>query len=190
MATVASPGGMSGTAPAGGIPLGTRALLFVVGLVGLAVGVFVIADPNRTLKIVAIVFGIYLLVWGLVRLYRAWADERGRYVSVLLGLIGVAAGVVVLARPTGSLKAVAWAFGIYLIAVGVVELVDLLAARGGRDSVRGLAGLIDLAAGIVVVAWPGIGLYTAALVLGAYLIVRGAIVLLAAAAPKAALERV
>ncbi len=188
--TAASPG--LGSKAESRITFGARSLLFVAGVVGLAVGIFVIADPNRTLKIVAIVFGVYMLVWGLVKLFRSGDQETKsqRYLWVGLGLLGVAAGVVVLLRPTGSLRAVAWAFGIYLIALGFVTLVEYMSRRAESGSAKGLAALIDLAAGIVVVAWPSLGLYTLALILGVYLIVRGAVNVMVAFAPSHELAKV
>lgn len=167
------------------ITVGARAVLFLAGVVGLGVGIFVIADPNRTLTIVGIVLGIYLLVWGLVKLYRSGDEETrtSRAVSIFIGLVGVAAGIVVLVRPTGSLRVIAWAFGIYLIVLGVVSLAQVAAAKVRGEGIRAIASLIDIAAGIVVVAWPSLGLYTLALILGVYLIVRGALNITISLAP-------
>jgi uncharacterized membrane protein HdeD (DUF308 family) len=149
-----------------------RVVLLASGLVGLAVGIFVIVDPHRTLRWLSLVFGIFLVVWGATRLYHVPRDEgrvdRGE--SVFLGLLGVAAGLVVLLDPGRTLRSVAWAFGIYLIAVGVVTLV-----RGQPESAEHQTtnALIDIAAGAVALVWPKTSLWILALILGIYLLVRG-----------------
>jgi uncharacterized membrane protein HdeD (DUF308 family) len=146
-------------------------LLF--GLISLAGGVLLVAYPGPTLTVIALLVGIELLIAGVFVIIAAFGRPAGtRSWGVLGGALALIAGVIVLRHPSGSILVVAMAVGIYLILAGVLRLVGAL--EGEKD--RGwlvLVAMIDLALGIVIVAWPSFGITSLAIVLGIVLIVRG-----------------
>jgi uncharacterized membrane protein HdeD (DUF308 family) len=151
-----------------------RWALVVLGLVNLAVGILLLVYPGPSLEVIAVIVGIYILVFAALGLGLAIASERGgtRVLEVIVALLGVIAGLLVIRDPGKSLLLVALVVGIYLVVSGVVRMTLAL----DRDEGRGweiLVSLLEIAAGIVIVAWPKFGVGTFAVVLGIVLLVRG-----------------
>lgn len=145
----------------------------VVGLISLVGGILLIAYPGPTLTVIALLVGIELLIGGIFFIVSAFGRPSGqRAWGVFGGALALIAGVIVIRHPSGSILVVAMAVGIYLILAGVLRLVAAIEEREGRGWLV-LAGLIDLALGILVVGWPQFGITTLAIVLGIVLIVRG-----------------
>lgn len=114
-----------------------------------------------------------------------FGDVR-RYGSMLivLGVLGVIAGLLAIAYPDITLLALALVAGINLMVLGIASLVD---AFGGEHdtTVRVLSaimGLLGMIAGLVVIRHPGESLLAIVVILGVWLIVSGVVDLLRAAA--------
>ena len=107
------------------------------------------------------------------QLTRAAAERVARNWSMLLlnGLLLVVAGVLILGIDW-TVRELASFLGALFIFQGVVEAATTgVDARTGRANL--VAGLLSIAAGIVIIAWPGPGVLTVAIFLGAWLIVTG-----------------
>lgn len=89
--------------------------------------------------------------------YRGPAVESW-WILAVAGLFSILFGLAALFWPGLTLFVLVWLFGIYAIAYGFVELVNVFRAIGERTSwwTHLLIGLISLGAGVVVFAWPGI----------------------------------
>lgn len=145
----------------------------IVGLVSLVGGIVLIAYTGPTLTVIALLVGIELLIGGVFLVVGAFGRPAGaRAWGVLGGALAFIAGVIVLRHPSDSVLVVAMAVGLYLILAGVLRLVGAFEAREGRGWLV-LAALVDLALGILIVAWPEFGIKTMAVVFGIVLIVRG-----------------
>jgi uncharacterized membrane protein HdeD (DUF308 family) len=160
--------------------MGRRAWLIVlVAALGMiAVGVMLIAWPSATLTIVAVLLGAALVVSGLLRLFdgfTARAETGGmRAAYIVIGLVAILAGLYCLRHHSVTIFLLALVVGAYWIIHGVVDLA--VAATSGPVPGRGLraiGGLFSLAAGLVVLFWPGISLILLLLVLGAWLLFYG-----------------
>jgi uncharacterized membrane protein HdeD (DUF308 family) len=96
------------------------------------------------------------------------------YLLTISGAIAVGVGVLVLAKPSRSLKALAVILGVYLLAVGALRI-----ARTVSDDERGagglLVGILALIAGAVVTRHPGGSIVAVSLALGIYFLVAGAL---------------
>ena len=126
------------------------------GIVTVAIGILVMVWPEETLKVLAVLFGIQLLVMGVYRLVLSFAvGEQNRLLSVFLGVLSFIVGVLVLRNVTETVGILAVILGIYWIAHGVVEFV--MAVSDSQYPQRGFSifmGVISVVAGIFVVAWP------------------------------------
>ena len=165
------------------IPATAGLLMFVCGLVVLLV-------PRDSLLTFAVLVGAFLTVVGVLRLITVLslpAPESGRMLPALVALFTFAAGILVIVRPGGAAVGLAIVLGCWLIASALTDLLRawLSGARRGRTA---LFALIDLAVGILFVAWPGIALATVVLIAGIYLI-WGGIVQLAVGLTLRRLER-
>lgn len=154
----------------------TRALWwtwFVAGLVTLGVGVLVLAEPGNSLKALAVIAGLYLLLDSAMAFVTTMRrDNEHRELSVLHAVLSLVIGLILVRHPIETITAIAMLIGIWLIAVGAVRLVGV--ARDRRHGAAGLGiALVQLVGGIVIVANPNIGYGTLALIAGISLTLQG-----------------
>jgi len=102
-----------------------RVWLGIAGLLLVVIGVILIRHLNLTVALVGLVIGVTWIVQGLASLVTAFsggtAERRGWW--IFFGLIGLIAGIVVVAVPTTSVTVLAVLVGIWFIAEGLVEIV-------------------------------------------------------------------
>ncbi len=111
----------------------------------------------------------------LVDLRQAWPMLLARAV------FAVAFGLVALIWPTITLLILTWAFGLYAIIDGAIQIIDGIRRRGRpRWWLSLLLGLLSLAAGVVALIWPGISAVALAIVVGAWALVTGLIEIISA----------
>lgn len=150
-------------------------IALLLGLVSVGVGILALAYPDETLATIATIFGIYLLVAAFVQLALAFGESERSKGALLLGAaVAAIAGIVVIRHPGGTVDVVALAFGIYLVVMGFVRLYAAAYAAEGRAWLV-LWGVVELAAGVLIVAWPQFGVATLAVVLGIVLLVDGVV---------------
>ncbi len=91
------------------------------------------------------------------------------------GVAMVVIGILAILAPLGSGVLFDMVFGALLIGAGIVELIDTFrAATWQRAVLLGLAGIVTLAAGVLFMARPLVGLIVLAVVFIAYLVFVGA----------------
>lgn len=148
------------------------------GIVTVIVGIATLAWPGRTLVVVAVLFGIQLIVMGIFRFASAIASDDltggSRVLLALLGVLSLIIGLYAVRHVLITLLALAVLLGIFWIVSGAVEVFMALSHREMRH--RGwnsVLGAISVLAGIVVLAIPGISLLVLAVVLSVWLVVLG-----------------
>ena len=103
-------------------------LFLIVGAVSLAAGVILIAKPSNSLAVLAIVFGIFLLVDGIAELVMSFGSHtENRAMAAILGVLGIVVGIVLIRHPFHGVTAIGLLIGIWLVAAGVVRFVRSLA---------------------------------------------------------------
>jgi uncharacterized membrane protein HdeD (DUF308 family) len=149
-------------------------LFVVLGVVCLATGIITIVWPGKTLLVLGVIAGIYLLVAAVLEIIEAIAGEPGnRAFSAILGVLALIAGIICIRRPGESLLALVIVLGVFLIASGVMHIVFAFGDGGPRwGSI--VLGALDGIIGIVILAWPGIGLATLAVFFAVTMLIRGA----------------
>jgi uncharacterized membrane protein HdeD (DUF308 family) len=102
-----------------------RIWLGIAGLLLVVIGVILIRHLNLTVALVGLVVGVTWIVQGLASLVTAFSggpgERRGWW--IFFGLIGLIAGIVVVAVPTTSVTVLAVLVGIWFIVTGLVEIV-------------------------------------------------------------------
>jgi len=106
-----------------------------------------------------------------------WAAANWGWLAAFGG-IGILFGIVVLSRAFGSLTALVWLTGLFLVFAGVVQLVTIRTAT--ERSVRFLSAAIMIVGGLVLLAWPGETLKVVAVVGGITVLLWGAVRILGA----------
>ena len=152
-------------------------MLFGVAVLG--VGIFFVASPHETLSTFAVIAGIFLLVDGVLAIIGSIAGHgEGRGLLALIGVLSAIAGLVLIKKPFDTLVVFTLIIGVWFVVAGIARFVAAFGESEGRTGNIGIA-LLDIVAGIVILAWPGIGLATVAVIIGVVLIVRGILFILA-----------
>jgi uncharacterized membrane protein HdeD (DUF308 family) len=146
-----------------------------VGIVTIVLGIVVLVWPQETLVVLAVLFGIQLLLFGLFRLIHAFSDDvSSRGLLGFVGLLAMIAGVIILRHPFDSVAVLATILGVVWIVAGSVDVIGALAdSTIGHRWMQGIAGLLSVAAGIIVVAWPEPTITVIAWIGGLYLVIFG-----------------
>lgn len=152
------------------------------GVLTVLAGAAAIFWPGETLRVVAIIFGVQLVVSGVFELVEALSPAHGtsgdRWFAGVLGALSILVGVICLRNVFATLFGLALLIGLYWIIHGLLQLFYALADRG--MPARGwmiATGALSVVAGIVVVADPVLSLLFLAIMLGVWLVVYGAIMI-------------
>ena len=94
----------------------------VVGIVAILAGLVLIVRPGASVVVLLVALGFWFIITGVGDLVRGITQPGQRWLSIVLGLIGIAAGVIVLGDPDIGLRTLAILVGILLIIRGVVEM--------------------------------------------------------------------
>ncbi|MFD0272931.1 HdeD family acid-resistance protein [Kitasatospora sp. NPDC127111] len=165
-------------------PLGRLAkaawqVLLVAGLASLALGIIVFAWPEQTLLVVGVLFGLYLLIIGIVQLVAAFgthATTALRVLAFISGTICVLLGLLCFRSAAQSVLLLAIWIGIGWLFRGITQIAaaisdDAMPARGWQA----FAGVANTLAGVLLMVWP-VGSITALTILaGCWLVILGLI---------------
>lgn len=148
------------------------------GIITVLAGIAVLVWPGRTLVVIAVLFGIQLIVTGIFRFVAAFAidDLSGgsRVLMALLGVLSLIIGLYALRHVLITVLALGLLLGIYWVVSGAVELFTALSHRDMPS--RGWAvfvGVLSILAGIVLLAYPGLSLLTLAVLVSVWLLIFG-----------------
>ena len=145
----------------------------IIGVLSLIAGVIILFKPSESLATLAVIAGIFLLLDGILELADSlMRSTPNRGLVALIGVLSAIAGVLLIRHPIGGVAAVALLIGIWLIAVGVIRFATAFEEYENRIW-HVLAGVIEVIAGVVIVANPDIGFATLALLVGIAFIVNG-----------------
>ncbi|QDQ96282.1 HdeD family acid-resistance protein [Tomitella fengzijianii] len=170
-----------------------RAALITSAVAAIVLGVIALFWPGPTLVAVAVLFGLWLVIGGVMRIATAitshFLSAGMRWTLGILGVLVVIAGIVCLFHPGQAL----WVLTVF---IGISWILDgVMALFSGRDRATVgprwlyIAGaVISVVAGIIVLAMPAVAVATFAMFGGILLIVIG-IVTLFTLPPSEALKR-
>jgi uncharacterized membrane protein HdeD (DUF308 family) len=163
-------------------PARTWWLLVMRGLAAVTFGVLSLLWPGLTLLVMALLWGAYVLVDGLLSLLHAF-KLRGRGLSValwaLVGVLGVSAGVLAFIWPGLTAFVLLTLIAAWAIVVGALQLA---AAWRLRRQVRGewllaLSGALSLAFGALLVLQPQTGAVAVVVLVAGYAIAFGVLLM-------------
>lgn len=148
-------------------------LTAAIGLLSIAAGIIVLLKPGDSLKTIAWIVGVFILIDGIVALFAALSHSTAsRGLAALIGVLSLIVGVFVIRDPIRGVAAVALFVGIWLIAAGALRFVLAFDVQGDRFW-RLVVAAVEMIAGVAIVVWPKVGLATLAVLLGISLIVNG-----------------
>jgi uncharacterized membrane protein HdeD (DUF308 family) len=151
--------------------------LLLTGIVAVALGVIVLAWPNKTLVVAGFLFGIYLVVAGVGYVFAAFGTHVGaamRVLAFLTGIVSLVLGFFCFRDKFESILLLALWIGISWLFRGMTLLAaalsfDHLPARGWQA----LSGVIIVIGGGVLIIYPFDSIAILTLVAGCWLIAIG-----------------
>jgi uncharacterized membrane protein HdeD (DUF308 family) len=102
------------------------------------------------------------------------------WLTLLLGVLGVIAGIIVIARPDKSLAALAVVTGIFVLIDGVVALASSLTHESDNRVLAAIVGVVSLIVGVLLIRHPTHSVQAIALLFGLWLLAMGAVRLILA----------
>jgi uncharacterized membrane protein HdeD (DUF308 family) len=153
-------------------------LVALRGAAAILFGICAFAWPGVTLVVLALLWGCYAVVDGVMALVAGWrVRDTGAPVwpLALLGLLGVLAGLTAIVSPGVATLALVTLVGAWAIVTGVLEIVAAIRLRKAIEGewMLALAGAASVALGLFVLARPGVGAIALAWWIGAYAIAFG-----------------
>jgi Short repeat of unknown function (DUF308) len=108
-----------------------------LGLLSIVAGIIVLIEPGSSLKVIAVITGIFVLIDGIVALVAALSrGTENRGLAALIGVLNLVVGVLLIRHPIGGVVAVALLVGIWLIVAGAVRFVLAFDAERHRRQAR------------------------------------------------------
>jgi uncharacterized membrane protein HdeD (DUF308 family) len=149
------------------------------GVVAVLFGLMALIFPRAAFLAMVAVFAGYAFVEGVASVImslRSAGPRQGRWWVLLAeGLCGIAIAVLLLVRPARTILALLLVLGTFAIITGVMEIAAAIRLRRviRGEWMLGLAGLLSVAFGILVWAWPAAGALTLVWWTGAYALLFG-----------------
>lgn len=155
-------------------------VVLLVGLLSAGLGVLCLVWPGQTIVVVAVLFGVYLIVSGIVQLLQGFNKDNTtgeRVLAIIVGVISIVLGILCFRGGIAN--------GVYILSLfigfsflfrGIWQLVAGLQGKGMQG--RGLlilSGMLGIIAGIIVLTVPLDSLVVLVWITGIWLIVMGII---------------
>jgi uncharacterized membrane protein HdeD (DUF308 family) len=105
------------------------ALLIITGIISIILGLFMFRGAFQAVEILAIFIGIAFLFRGFGALFVGAEEKESRGWNIFGGIVMLIGGVVILVWPGISLVTLAWITGIWLIIIGIFEIVSAFSLK-------------------------------------------------------------
>jgi uncharacterized membrane protein HdeD (DUF308 family) len=152
-------------------------LILLRGIAAIAFGILTFVWPGVTLVTLVLLYGAFAFVDGALAL---WAGVAGgspapRWWLILVGLLGIAAGIVTAVLPGMTALLLLYFIAFWAIATGVMQIVGAIRLRKEIDNEWMLiaSGVVSVLFGAIVLVAPGAGALGVLFVIGIYAIVYG-----------------
>jgi uncharacterized membrane protein HdeD (DUF308 family) len=152
------------------------------GLVAVLFGIAAFVWPGITLWALVAIFGAYALVDGIFAVIEAFRrDVVGERWWALLfeGFVGIAIGILTFTWPGLTAMGLLYLIAFWAIVTGVFEVITAIRLRHEirGEWMMGLIGVLSVAFGFLLVAFPLAGALSVVLIIGLYAVVTGALMI-------------
>ncbi|WP_035844792.1 HdeD family acid-resistance protein [Kitasatospora azatica] len=148
------------------------------GLIALALGVVVLAWPDRTLQVIGVLFGVYLVLSGILQIVLASTVHLTtglRVLGFISGALSLLVGLLCFRGPYQSLLLLSLWIGIGWLFRGVTGTVSSLELPSGTPG-RGwliFLGVVTAVAGVILLVDPFNSIFALAVMAGIWLVLIG-----------------
>jgi uncharacterized membrane protein HdeD (DUF308 family) len=107
---------------ASGLSTFLRVMEALLGVLSLLAGLILIARPEASVAAIAFVLAFWFLIIGFLQLARGISVPDHRVFNIAFGLLGIAAGIIILAQPGIGVVTIVWVVSITFILNGVLGI--------------------------------------------------------------------
>lgn len=147
------------------------------GILAIAFGLIALFWPGVTLRVLILLFGVYVFLEGILTTASAVKHHKENYWWLLLleGLTGTVIGVFAFIWPGLTAVVILILIAIWAILTGVVEIALAIQLRKEitGEWILGLAGVFSILVGVLVISRPGAGALAVVWLIGVYAVIFG-----------------
>jgi uncharacterized membrane protein HdeD (DUF308 family) len=107
--------------------------VLLLGILEIAVGVYVIRNPGISLGVLILIIGFTFLlrgIWEVVAAFMASTPDRAnKTLLILSGVLSILVGIYIVMQPAAGGLAFVWALGVYAIVVGSMDIARSISAK-------------------------------------------------------------
>ena len=121
------------------------------GITAVVFGLILIFRQEDALSLLMVVLGLWWLIQGAFLVFAVFVDRSDLGWKLVLGLLGLTAGVVVLANPADAAAVFEGVIGVFLGVIGIlVGITSLFGAFRGGGLGAGVFGVVSILIGLLV----------------------------------------
>ena len=156
----------------------TSGHLYVLGTVDVIAGLVALIWPSATITVLALIFGIMLLLGGVMVILVGSLGRRdgggggGGALTWIVGIVAVVAGLICIIHPGVGIWAIALGCAVWFLMTGIGSLFVAAASPAHRIWFI-ILGVLSIAAAIILLVNPSAALATVAIVAGIAFLIRG-----------------
>lgn len=113
----------------------SRVLNAITGVIGIILGIICLESVEGRISLLILFLAIWWIMRGIVQI-AVGASNKGGGLYIFLGILGIIAGVVVLVWPIGSLTVLTVVAGIWLVVLGLFEIIAAFRVRSLNKQVE------------------------------------------------------
>ncbi len=152
------------------------------GVVAILFGLMALLMPAITLSALVLVWGAFALVAGVLALVagvRIRDNGKPLWALIVVGLLGIAAGIVTFVYPGLTALVLLYIIAIWALVSGVFQIVAAIRFRKDirNEWLLGLSGLVSILFGGMMIMQPGAGALALVWVIGLYAVFFGILLL-------------
>lgn len=150
-------------------------LFLLQGIAGILLGLMLLTYPGATVVVLVTFLGFYWLFTGVMALVRVFVDRSVPWIwSLLVGIVGILAGLLVLHHPLLAALTVPTTIVIILGVQGLIMgVLDIIGGVTGGGAKSFLFGLINIVIGALLLGSPLLAALSLPLVFGILLLIQG-----------------
>jgi len=145
------------------------------GIAALLFGLLLVTEPGATLVALVVFLGFYWLMMGVLELVRVFVDRSVPwYWSLLIGILGIVAGIIVLNHPMFAAVLLPTTIVLYLGILGlIIGAIQIVGGFTGGGMGSFVLGVINVLIGLILLGAPMAAAIAVPLVFGILLLIEG-----------------
>ncbi len=165
------------------------------GVVSILFGILALFWPEPTVALMISLFGVFVLVWGVVGLITSLASmstDKFWWLELIFSLLAVGLAVYLLRNPVEAALIFVFFFGITFLVRGVIDIIEGLfdgKQKGDRRVLSIVLGVIGILAGIITLSQPVTAGVAIIWIIGLYAVLYGSLLIAFAFRAQAELQK-